>query len=56
MDSLEKINLLYCHEEIENGNFGDEISVFITKKLINQNNGPSETVNGPFFFQTIHLL
>ena len=33
----EKINLLYCHEEIENGNFGDEISVFITKKLINQN-------------------
>ena len=32
----EKINLLYCEEKIGRGNFGDEISVFITKKLLNK--------------------
>lgn len=36
MSEKEKINLLYHEEKIGRGNFGDEISVFITKKLINK--------------------
>jgi len=32
----EKINLIYFEEKVENGNFGDEISKFIVKKLLNK--------------------
>lgn len=32
----EKINLIYFEEKIENGNFGDEISKFIVKRLLNK--------------------
>ena len=32
----EKINLIYFEEKIENGNFGDEISKFIAKRLLNK--------------------
>jgi len=31
------VNLHYHHEQIEKGNFGDELSVFITKRLLNKN-------------------
>lgn len=33
----EKINLLYHEEKIEHGNFGDELSKFIIKRLLNKN-------------------
>lgn len=32
----EKINLLYYEEKIGRGNFGDELSIFITRRLLNK--------------------
>ncbi len=34
---MEKINLIYFRDRSVNGNFGDELSVFITNSLLNKN-------------------
>ena len=34
---MKKINLIYYKDKSINGNFGDELSKFITEKLINKN-------------------
>ena len=33
---MEKINLIYFKDASINGNFGDELSKFITEKLVNK--------------------
>ena len=57
---MKKINLIYYKDKSINGNFGDELSKFITEKLINKNkyklvfNQSNEIINILFIGSYIH--